>query len=358
MKGWFQGALRPGLVGIFCFAVGTSFLIGVVVPAVSSPSSPAQAVANRDANLQILQRLQRDRLSRIIGLRVENRDGGYVGRVADVVVDLKSGDIPYVLVASGGLLTLGVIERPVPATALSMGTIKKGVLAVDLSEARWEHAPSLKRAALASLSRPERMRAIYQFYRKPLPQGATSVGPELIASGASLTPTGRSETGGQQTPATALASALIGREVASLEGQAVGRMSDLLIELGSDKPALAVVEGGRLLRREGIFMLPLHSLSSAATPALIANVNRGAFEQAPEFSEHAWKAASRFVTAVYHCPEPHTELELDRNASAPSQPGEFARGGVACPWYGQNHGGNPERIASAFHHFALMILPS
>ena len=95
-------------------------------------------------------------------MRVENRDGQTVGRVADLVVDLRSGEVPYVLVTSGGLLGLGLRERPVPASAIFMGTTKKGVLGLDLSQARWEHAPTLKHG-LASLGRPSQMREIFKF---------------------------------------------------------------------------------------------------------------------------------------------------------------------------------------------------
>src|SRR5438132_1626221 len=60
--------------------------------------------------------------SRLIGLKVENRDGEEIGKLRDFALDMRTGRIKYAIVASGGFLGVQAKLRAVPPHLLSAAT--------------------------------------------------------------------------------------------------------------------------------------------------------------------------------------------------------------------------------------------
>jgi sporulation protein YlmC with PRC-barrel domain len=71
----------------------------------------------------------------IIGDRVENRQGEHLGRIKDIMLDVRQGSIAYVVLEYGGFMGMGEKLFAVPFAELDLDqTRQKFVLDVDKSQ--------------------------------------------------------------------------------------------------------------------------------------------------------------------------------------------------------------------------------
>lgn len=78
-----------------------------------------------------------NRASRIIGLPVRNRANERIGRVKDIVIDLRSGRVAYAVLATGWFGDDKLIAIPLGALKLPPGARS---FVIDLPKDRWESA--------------------------------------------------------------------------------------------------------------------------------------------------------------------------------------------------------------------------
>ena len=71
---------------------------------------------------------------------VENTNGDTLGDVHDVVLDLKSGEIAYLVLASGGFLGIGEKHLPIPFEALQYDS-RRDTFLMDVPKDKFENAP-------------------------------------------------------------------------------------------------------------------------------------------------------------------------------------------------------------------------
>src|SRR5437588_11949036 len=67
--------------------------------------------------------------TRLKEMRVQNPDGEELGKLQDVIIDLKTGKPRFAVISSGGLLGFRKREKIAPVSALSSETAKTGTLA-------------------------------------------------------------------------------------------------------------------------------------------------------------------------------------------------------------------------------------
>src|SRR5205814_1979159 len=139
---------------------------------------------------------------------VENQDGDRLGKVKDFVVEMRSGQVRYVVISSGGVAGVGSIWKPAPPQAFSLATAKKNTAALECTTVRWTMAPRIGRREVGSLNSPGRLQQIYGYYGQQPPI------------------TGKAQSGILQ-----LSTDLIGATVITRQQNKVGRISDLLIDL-------------------------------------------------------------------------------------------------------------------------------
>src|SRR5947207_536722 len=82
--------------------------------------------------------------SRLIGMTVEDSDGNPLGSIRNLAVDVRSGRLKYVILASGGFLGIGSKLKAVPPEALTTATAKRNTVALNVSRDKWRNAPALK----------------------------------------------------------------------------------------------------------------------------------------------------------------------------------------------------------------------
>ena len=94
---------------------------------------------------------------------VRNANGDTLGDVHDVVMDLKSGEIAYLVLASGGFLGLGEKHLPIPYEALQYD-VKNKTFLMDVPKEKFEHAPHLDIKDSTNRIDNNYVKEIYSYY--------------------------------------------------------------------------------------------------------------------------------------------------------------------------------------------------
>lgn len=63
--------------------------------------------------------------SSIIGDKVHNDDGEHLGKIEDIMVDLLTGKIEYVIIEFGGFLTIGAKLFAIPFSLLKVDPVER-----------------------------------------------------------------------------------------------------------------------------------------------------------------------------------------------------------------------------------------
>jgi len=224
------------------------------------------------------------------GMIVENTDGERLGTLNDLTLDAHSGRVEFAIIKSGGFGSLSKL-RIVPAFCLSLSSVKRQTLSLDVTDTRWGGAPVFKRKHLKDLGNPASQKEIASFYHfvDDIPQA------EKVASIHSLTPTGPAGARAQQTSEKMiLASELVGREVLNEKHQCLGKSCDLLVDTTSAKQTFIVFSAGTFLKRQSPFAVPLTSTQETEKVKLIVRLHQPDLAAAPAFD---WTNAR--LAAVY-----------------------------------------------------------
>ena len=218
---------------------------------------------------------------------------------------MRTGEAKFGLVAPSGWRNLRARLRIVPAPALSNATAKESTIALDVSLLQWKNAPRFRKSEVVELNDPARQREILSSYAPPksrVTQAHPAPPPDEWRP-----PPVKARAADRPRGAAAemkLASDLLGARLLDRSKQAVGRMSDLLIDLNGKKAAFAVVSESKLLKSKENFVTPLRALRLVGEGQLMIDAGDPAFEQARPFSEEAWQAlGGRNGTTIYRVTE-------------------------------------------------------
>ena len=262
-------------------AIAESQLAFFAVSCGSSASAEREGRATSSGGASYMAFLDQDHLaSHLLTERAENEDGLELGSVKDLALDAPTGQAVYVIIASGGTLGFGGQLRAVPVAQVSTATTKLNTLAVNLDGSGWQNLPLLTHRGLAAQfsGRTQDRQA-----RKNLPQ-----------------PTGREIETSDATPGNnrlELASQLLGHKITNRADEKIGKVTDLLLDLASERSTYAVVSSAMLARSE-IFAIPLELLHRE-NGKLKIDAGRNMFESAPPLDEKAWTAQRTFPGRIY-----------------------------------------------------------
>lgn len=231
----------------------TSFGFGA--PVMGQDVRPDEPIRTSDEAESRQERLEAHRASLLNGSRVENLQGDRLGTLSDLLVDLETGEVAFVLVQEGFFGVAGEL-RPVPPGAFEVrateGVLGLGEgleLVLDVTDTRWEDGPSIARDQIAQLDEETQGREIYDFYgqdwdERQVPradprrdrerQPESRVG---AATGLTDEPMPHEE---REDPAELevseasrfhLATDLMDKEIIGRQEEEVGKIDDLLIDL-------------------------------------------------------------------------------------------------------------------------------
>lgn len=102
----------------------------------------------------------------IIGTTVKNPQGEVLGKVENLMLDLETGRIVAVIVASGGFIGLGEVLSAIPPNVLKQEA-GQDFLVLNLSPEELAALPHFPAGEWPDLSQPEYVDGIYRAYRVP-----------------------------------------------------------------------------------------------------------------------------------------------------------------------------------------------
>lgn len=79
--------------------------------------------------------------SRVKGTDVYDREGSHIGRITDIMLSKREGNIAYLVMSSGGLFGIGGEVHPLPWNALTYDTAIEGYR-IGMSSEHLQDAPS------------------------------------------------------------------------------------------------------------------------------------------------------------------------------------------------------------------------
>ncbi len=129
---------------------------------------------------------------------VENRNGQTVGSIKDVMIDSKTGQVSYaVLAVDAGFLNLGSKYFAIPLQALTFDYDNKRIL-VDISKEKLKNSPGFDKDNWPSGPQSEFIGSVYDFYEVPLNDTySAAVKPNRETNSVNVLPMNNTEAGFQ-----------------------------------------------------------------------------------------------------------------------------------------------------------------
>jgi sporulation protein YlmC with PRC-barrel domain len=226
----------------------------------------------------------------MIGSSVQTKSGEKLGTIRDFAFALPSGDLSYVIVASGGILGLGAEYHAVPPKALSHETQNPKVLTLDTTKEKWEAAPKFKKDQLPNLNAHREQLDKY-FEGSNDAKAEVKIG-DAKAEVKVRTPDIRS--GGSadmKAGALHLATDVIGKPVVAKNNDDVGKVSDLLVDMRAPSIAFAIISTGTLLKpTDTRYAIATKNLSLASEKSkVVLNADRATLENSERFDPNEWR---------------------------------------------------------------------
>lgn len=227
----------------------------------------------------------------LIGLPAQNKSGEKLGTVRDLAFAMPSGRLEYIVAASGGILGLGADYHALPAKALTPNSAARS-LTIDATKEQWDSAPKFKKEQLGTLgAHREEIERHFPKAGDDLKLGARVGGAkaEIKGDAPEIPPsTGREKE-------LRLATDLIGKQLTTSQGDDIGKVSDLLVDLKGAKVAFAIITAGTLLKPDDTrYAIATERLSpTGAREKLTTTLDRAVVEQAQPFDVAQWEATGK-----------------------------------------------------------------
>ncbi len=241
-----------------------------------------------------------------------------LGKIEDFIIDIKPGQVAYAILSFGGILGLGNRLFAIPWNAMELNTDKHAFV-LNVEKDVLKSAPGFDRESWPDMSSRDWGERIYAYYgqkpywpprsEEPLsektgeikrPEEAKGIiVPEKAAAPGSLPParvlveeerTAPLASSAPGVTTMARGSALKGLRVRNMEGEELGKIGEMMIELETGKIAYAVLFfGGVLGLASKLFAVPWNALGIDFTNReFILNIPKKRLEEAPGFDKDNW----------------------------------------------------------------------
>ncbi|KAB0630852.1 PRC-barrel domain-containing protein [Burkholderia latens] len=97
------------------------------------------------------------------GNKVYTTDGDDVGKIKDIMLDVRSGRVAYAVLSSGGLLGIGDKLLAIPWSALTLDTERKCFL-LSVSSERIRNAPGFDKDHWPAMADPQWAAPLHEYY--------------------------------------------------------------------------------------------------------------------------------------------------------------------------------------------------
>jgi sporulation protein YlmC with PRC-barrel domain len=165
------------------------------------------------------------RASTVIGTWVKNKEGDYLGRITDLMIDPQDGGMAFAVLSHGGVLGIPMRFVAVPFHALTSSD-EKDVYLLGMSKEKMAAAPSFAREHWPDVTNREWETDIYKYY------GQTPQWGESNETRASIW--GKADRYDQ----------IVGTSVKNQQGEELGKIRDLVIDSQGHVPLAILTHGG------------------------------------------------------------------------------------------------------------------
>ncbi|HVE05796.1 MAG TPA: PRC-barrel domain-containing protein [Paraburkholderia sp.] len=108
------------------------------------------------------------------GDKVISADGEHVGKISDIMLDVRSGRIAYAVLSEGGFLGMGTTLHAIPWSALTLDTAEK-CFYVDIAAQRIKDDPGFDKDHWPSMADTTWGTQMHQYYNRTPYWDATSM---------------------------------------------------------------------------------------------------------------------------------------------------------------------------------------
>ncbi|SKC77424.1 PRC-barrel domain-containing protein [Paraburkholderia hospita] len=97
------------------------------------------------------------------GNKVVTADGEHVGKISDIMLDVRSGRIAYAVLSEGGFLGMGTTLHAIPWSALTLNADEK-VFLVALMADEIKNAPGFDKNHWPPMADPQWGPSVHEYY--------------------------------------------------------------------------------------------------------------------------------------------------------------------------------------------------
>ena len=100
------------------------------------------------------------------GNKVMSSDGEHVGKISDIMLDVRGGRIAYAVLSTGGFLGIGDTLHAIPWSALTLDTDDK-CFVIDASADQIKNAPGFDKDNWPAMADRQWGTAVHEYYKRP-----------------------------------------------------------------------------------------------------------------------------------------------------------------------------------------------
>src|SRR6201998_2371857 len=116
---------------------------------------------------------------RLDGTKVYSSDAEHVGKISEIMLDVRSGRVAYAVLSEGGFLGMGDTLHAIPWNALTLDTGEK-CFRVDITAQRIKDDPGFDKDHWPSMADPTWGTRLHQYYnRRPYWSGTDTLNAPL-----------------------------------------------------------------------------------------------------------------------------------------------------------------------------------
>ncbi len=238
--------------------------------------------------------------SKVIGMEVRDAEGGKLGKIRDLAVDMQNGRVTLVVIGTAGWLGMNEKDVAAPPEAFSIDRNFKGVR-LNPGRERLKAAPAFELGSWATSVDGVTVRRIYKHFDitpyfsndEPAAGNAAVESPKVRA--AILPP----RLGNLQR-----AERLMGRPVRNPQGERLGKVDNFVVDLAAGRIVEVILEtGGFLGIGDESSAVPPQALHyEPGQNRLRLDATKETLGNAPHLKSEQWPATAdaKHVSAVYH----------------------------------------------------------
>ena len=206
---------------------------------------------------------------RVIGTYVQNREGDYLGKITDLMIEPQKGGITFAVLARGGVLGIPMRFVAVPFSALTSSN-RKHVYLLDMSEEKMAAAPSFDRNQWPDVANRGWEIDTYRYYGQS---------PNWGESGKPI-----AKPMAQNWSKAYDFKKIVGAPVKNQQGEELGTIYDMVVDSQGHVPFAVLSHGGFLGIDEKLVAVPFGSLNfDQMGKELFLNSTKEKLDSAPSF---------------------------------------------------------------------------